>query len=85
MIKKIWVVFKLDDAVSGFSSSGIQYDDTSFTLYRQYDACFNSEAECENFINATLKDYKKREVGNKTRFVILPVYCFDDDEQFKVE
>lgn len=79
MTKKVYIVFSLQESVSGFSNEGIEYDNYSFTLSK-YHKSFDSEQECEKHIEETLKDYKSRKVDDKkTRFVILPVFCFDDD------
>jgi hypothetical protein len=79
MTKKVYSVFTLQESVSGFSNEGIEYNSHSFNLAK-YHKSFHSEQECEKYIEETLKDYKSRKVDDKkTRFVILPVFSFDDD------
>jgi len=82
MINKLWTVFSLDEAVSGISNSGIDYDEYTFTLGRYYQGVFDSEEKCKKHIEDSMKDYKSRGVGKNTRFVILPVFCFEDDKIF---
>lgn len=81
-IKKVFTVFELDEAVYGFSNSGIEHSEHSFTLSRYYKGCFDSEKKCEQYIEETLIDCKKRGVAENQRFVILPVYCCEDDKDF---
>jgi hypothetical protein len=79
MTNKIYGVFTLQESVSGFSNEGIEYDSNSFNLAK-YHMSFDSEEECDGYIEATLKEYKLRKVADrKTRFVVLPVWCFKDD------
>ena len=81
-IKKLYVVFSLEEAISGISNTGIKHSEYSFTLGTGYKNIFNNAEDCENYIRDTMVDYKKRNVGEKTRFVILPIFCYDDDEIF---
>lgn len=83
-IKKLYTVFSLDEAVSGISNSGVEYDNYSFTISRSYMGAFKNEADCYDYIENILKDYRKRNVGKNTRFIVLPVFCFDNDEIFKL-
>jgi hypothetical protein len=85
MINNLWTVFSLDDAVSGISNSGIDYDQYTFTLGHCYHGVFDSEEKCKKYIENTMKDYKKRGVGEKTRFVIMQVFCYEDDEIFNCQ
>lgn len=80
-MKRIWVVFSLDEAVSGISNSGIDYDEYTFTLNRHYQDY--NEYGCINYIEKTMEDYKNRGVGEKTRFVIMQVFCYEGDKLFK--
>lgn len=82
MINKLWTVFSLDEAVSGISNNGIDYDEYTFTIGRHYQGVFDSEEKCKKHIEDTMKDYKSRGVGEKTRFVIMPVFCYEDDKIF---
>jgi hypothetical protein len=82
MIKKLWTVFSLDEAVSGISNKGIDYDEYTFTIGRYYNGVFDSEEKCRLHIEKTMKDYRDRKVGEKTRFIILPVFCYEDDNIF---
>ncbi len=79
---KLWVVFRLDDAVCGISNNGIDYDEYSFVLSCVQEGIFYTEEECEKYIQHTLEDYKKRGVGKGVRFIILPVFCNKDDKIF---
>ena len=82
MIKKLYVVFSLEEAIDGISNTGIEHSEYNFTLNTGYKNIFNNVKDCENYIKDTMKDYKKRNIGEKTRFVILPIFCYDDDKIF---
>ncbi|HRH83602.1 MAG TPA: hypothetical protein PK210_05130 [Bacteroidia bacterium] len=83
-MKKTFTVFLLQDAVSGISNDGIEYDDSAFVLSKYYTGKknFDTVEECESHVYKTLTDYKSRGVGKTARFVILPVYHFEDDKLF---
>lgn len=83
MIKKVFTVFSLSEAVCGISNKGIDYDEHTFTLSPNYKGYFESEKEALEYMKNEMDDYKKRNVGEKTRFVIIPVWCFEDDVIFK--
>lgn len=82
---KVFAVFQLSEAVSGFSSQGIEYDSFMFILYRMPEASFKTEKEAEEFVIEKMKDYSDRKVGKNTRFVILPTYIYENnDEHFQI-
>lgn len=81
MTKK-YAVFSLSEAVCGISNDGIEYDEHTFNLFKTHHGVFNTKDECEKQISESLLDYKQRIKDNKTRFVILEVYCQDDDKIF---
>lgn len=85
MIKKLYSVFSLQDSVCGISNNGIEYDEYSYVLDKAHRGTFNTIEECESYIDAKMKDYRKRKAGQNTRFVILPIFCFDDDSIFNAE
>jgi hypothetical protein len=80
MIVKKYVVYSLSKAVDGISNNGIEFDDYSFNLYFQ--KAFDDPADAERYITETMKDYRKRNVGYDTRFVIKTTYVFEDDQIF---
>lgn len=82
MINKVWTVFALTEAVSGISNEGIEYDDYAFTLSKYSPKLFNSQKICEEYIQKTMEDYKRRCVDKGARFVIMEVFCFDNDNIF---
>lgn len=72
----------LDEAVSGISNNGIEHNADVFTLSPYYRGIHDSQEKCHTQIIETLTDYKKRGVGKGKRFVIMPVFCFKDDQIF---
>lgn len=80
-IVKKWTVFSLCEAVSGISNKGIDYDEYTFTLSK-YEPIFKDKAGCIEHIKETMADYRKRGVGEKTRFLIMEIFCYEDDKIF---
>lgn len=80
-IKKVWAVFVLNEAVSGVSDSLTEYHQQQFTM--AYPWVFDTEAECERFIYETMVDFQKQDVAHNARFVILSVFCYQNDKIFK--
>jgi hypothetical protein len=80
MIVKKYVVYSLSNAVNGLSNNGLEYSEYSFILYLHN--AFNNEEDAEKYIMKTMEDYKNRNVGQNTRFLITPTYVFNDDQIF---
>jgi hypothetical protein len=81
VIKKVWVVFSLEDSICGISNSGLDYDKYSYNLGKS--AVFENKHEAEEYIEYTMIDMKKRKVGKGSRFIIVEVYSYFDDEILK--
>jgi hypothetical protein len=83
MIVKKYVVYSLSKAVDGISNNGLEFDDYSFNLC--FEKAFNDPADAERYIRETMKDYRKRNVGYDTRFVVKTTYVYEDDKIFKTK
>jgi hypothetical protein len=82
-IKKLFVAYQLDNAIEDVTRVQIEHSEYQFTLSLLGGKPFETIEEAEKFISDTMKDYDKRNVGDKTRFVILSTYVFEGDENFK--
>lgn len=81
---KLWQIFQLDEAVSGFEDNGIAYDPYSFTINKYPNGTFETEEEAIGKLILIMEDYRKRNVDEEARFIILPVFVSNRDKIFKV-
>jgi hypothetical protein len=60
-------VYDLRSCVSGINNTGFEYDDFCYTL--SYMRSFISKELAEQFIETTLDDYVKRNIGTESKLL----------------
>lgn len=76
-----FVVFKLDNAVTGIENTGIIYDEHSFVL--NYCATFFHKTMAIEYIESEIKDRAERGFESNLRYIINEVYHTTKDDIIK--